>query len=165
MSVRSSSRISMVLADCHKMAARLAGAVASLILQVACVDRAMGDAPAPFDPAAEERTHAEILRDFCETYAGCELDTPLLDEPTCLWYFDFIATGFESAPEKPPECAVALWDRLACVSEADSCEDFKASLAFTEPATNHRCDEPLERFDEADCTSSESPPVGTGPGA
>ena len=141
----------MVPASNHNMAMRLLGAIASLVLQVACVDRAMGDAPAPYDPEADERTNAEILQDFCEFYVACKIDAPVLDMPMCLWYHNFINTGFETSPEKSPECAVALWDRLACVSEADSCEGFRTSLIAFRPYTDRRCAEPFERFDAADC--------------
>ncbi|MBA3548878.1 MAG: hypothetical protein H0T76_20535 [Nannocystis sp.] len=129
---------------------RLLGALASLVLQVACVERTLNDDPAPYDPEADERTNDEVLRDFCELWVECELDLPVLDEPTCLWYFELIIDGDGVSPEKPPECAIARWDQLACVSEADSCEGFKASWFYRQPDTD-RCDEPAERFNAADC--------------
>ncbi len=135
----------------RKMAMRLLGVLGSLVLQVACVERTLSDASAPYDPVADERTNAEVLRDFCELWVACELDLPVLDGPTCLWYWEFISTGFEMDPDKPPECAVARREQLACVSEADSCEGFKASWFYRQPYTDHRCDESFERFDAADC--------------
>ena len=143
----------MVLALNHDTAMRLLSAVASLVLQVACVERTLGDTPATYDPAADERTNAEVLRDFCELWVACELDLPVLDEPTCLWYFPFIINGDGGAHDKPPECTTPRWDQLACVSEADSCEGFKASWFYRQPYTDHRCDEPAERFAAADCAS------------
>lgn len=133
------------------MAMRLLCPLAALVLQVACVERTISDDPLPFDPATEERTNAEILRDFCDLWVACELDAPVLDEPTCLWYFDYINTGFEMNPKKPPECAVALWDQLACNSLANSCEGFKASWDFQSANTDHRCDEPFSRFRNMNC--------------
>lgn len=140
----------MSRAGCHNVLTRMALAFAVLGPQVACTERTLDDAKEQTDPA-DERTDDEILRDFCGFWVECELDQPLLDWPTCLWYYDFIITNFEMDPEKPPECAAAIWDELACASEAVSCEDFTAAWFFLLPDTNHRCDEPFERFNAADC--------------
>ncbi len=129
---------------------RLGLALAALVLQIACTDRTLGDSTEHTEPA-DERTNDEVLRDFCELWVACDLDSPVLDWPTCLWYFDFITSGFEMDPEKPPECAVAIWDELACASEMDSCEEFKAAWFYRRPDTNHHCDEPFARFNAADC--------------
>ncbi len=142
----------MSLACCLDWVIRRTLAAAVLVQQTACTDRSLDGTTQQADPA-DERTNDEVLRDFCELYVRCEVDQPVLDWPMCLWYFDFIITDFEMDPDKPPECAEAIWDEMACASKSVSCEDFTASWFRLLPTTNHRCDEPFERFDAADCAS------------
>jgi hypothetical protein len=138
------------------MVARLFGVLAAFVLQVACVERTLDGEPPPFDPEADDRTNAEILHDFCKTFVACKIDAPVLDMPTCSWWFDWVNTNFEMSTVAPPECAVALWDQLACVSEEDSCEDFRGAWITNQPWSNHRCDEPFDRFADLRCGSAEN---------
>ena len=115
-----------------------------------CVDRAVGDSEAEYDPTADLRTRAEILRDYCDFYALCRPKDGFSEDFGCEEFWGWRVDLFNSSPEKPPvQCGQLLLDIYACVSLATTCEDFNSSDVHDGP--NMRCEHPVTRFYTLKC--------------
>jgi hypothetical protein len=119
--------------------------LAALTLVSGCAERETDDSSAPYDPAKEERTQEDILEDLCQRLFECSTTRPYPNFGSCIDHYYPLVTDPVLWPR---ECGSLLLDIYACVTAADSCEDF---IARRQRDTDLHCEALRVESDELKC--------------